>query len=462
MRVMIRVLAFIIVAGLCVAGCDNKPPETPDPGPGNPSGDVRVVPGSRLGWSQQAADATEVASLQFALYIDGARTTLTGANCTGAASGTGFDCSATLPSLSAGTHTLELAAFIIDGSVTLESARSAALRVVAGGTSGFSVSSQLIVTAEQVRLNLAPVAEGLQLPSDLAFAADGSIFVAERGGAVRLVRDGVLVETPALDLSLEMTRPEGGLLAIALDPRFDDNGLMYALYAVDAPRDGLEFTLARFRFVGGVFGERAVLLDRTKASINGASGALRAGPDGKLYVALDSASDGRIAGSFATYNGKVLRFNTDATTPDDQPGSNPIYSLEHPQPLALDWQPGSGTLWVVDRVGADASRLSAVVKSAGQSRAAFRTSYALPEGTGAASAAFYRGDLMAIFQGNLFIAAEMGRELMRLRFDPQNASKVVSVERMLHDRIGAVRVVAEGRDGALYIATESVLYRLAP
>ena len=462
MRVMGRALAAIIVACLCVAACDKKEPETPDPGPGNPSGEVRVSPGDRLGWLQQAADAAEVASFQFAIYIDGTRTTLTGVSCTSAASGTGFDCSAVLPSLSTGTHTLELASFVVDGSVTIESARSGALRVVAGGAASFSVSSQLVVTAEQVRLNLSPVAEGLHVPSDLAFAADGSLFVAERGGAVRLIRDGVLVETPALDLSPEMTRNEGGLLAIALDPKFEENGWMYTLYAVDAPRNGLEFTLARFRFVDGTFAERAVLLDRTRASVDGASGALRVGPDGKLYVAFDSASDARIAGSFATYNGKVLRFNTDATTPADQPGSNPIYSLEHPQPLALDWQPESGTLWVVDRVGADAGRLSAVVKDAGQSRAAFRTSYALPAGTGAASAAFYRGDLMPMFKGNLFIAAEMGRQLIRLRFDPENASKVVSVERMLHDQIGAVRVVAEAPDGGLYIATESVLYRLAP
>jgi glucose/arabinose dehydrogenase len=334
--------------------------------------------------------------------------------------------------------------------------------VIAGGAASSSLPATLVVTAEQVRLNLVPIAEGLTRPSDLAFGADGSIFVAERRGVVRLLRDGVLAEAPALDLSTEMTRPEGGLLAIALDPRFEESRLMYALYAVDAPRNGLEFTLARFRHVDGVFAERAVLLDRTKASANGASGALRVGPDGKLYVALDSASDGRVAGSFATYNGKVLRFNTDATTPVDQPSSSPIYSLEHPQPLALDWQPASGTLWVVDRVGADAGRLSAVVKDPGQSRVASRTSYALPAGTGAASAAFYRGDLMSIFKGNLFVAAEMGRQLIRLRFDPDDASKVVSVERMLQDQIGAVRVVAQGPDGALYIATESALYRLAP
>jgi glucose/arabinose dehydrogenase len=158
----------------------------------------------------------------------------------------------------------------------------------------------------------------------------------------------------------------------------------------------------------------------------------------------------------------VLRFNTDATTPDDQPRSNPIYSLEHPQPLALDWQPESQTMWVVDRVGTDAGRLSAVVKDGGQSRAAFRTSYALPSGTGAASAAFYRGDLMPIFKGNLFIAAESGRQLIRLRFDPADASKIVSVERLLADQIGGVRVVSAAPDGSLYVATESLLYRLAP
>ena len=455
--------AFVLVAAACfaVAGCDNKKePETPDPG--NPSGEVRVMPGARLGWRQPAVDAAQASSFQYALYIDGARTMLAGVTCSETPSEAGFDCSAVLPTMTAGTHTLELSAVTMDGSATLESGRSAPLRVVAVATSRFSTSSRVVTTAEHVQLTLAPVAENLRLPADLAFAPDGSIFVAERGGVVRLIRDGDLVGTPALDLSPEITRAEAGLLAIALDSKFGENGFMYALYVVDAPRNGLEFTLARFRFVNGVFGERAVLLDRTRAAAIGASGAVRVGDDGKLYVGLDSASDNRIAGSFATYNGKVLRMNTDATTPDDQPGSNPIYSLEHPQPLALDWQPESGTMWVIDRFQADAGRLSAVSREAGQARAAFRTSYALPAGTGATSAAFYRGNLTPIFKGNLFIASEMGRQLIRLRFDAENPLKIVSVERMLQDQIGAVRVVAGAPDGGLYVATESVLFRLAP
>jgi glucose/arabinose dehydrogenase len=312
-------------------------------------------------------------------------------------------------------------------------------------------------------LKLTPVADGLNLPTDLAVAPDGSLFVAERGGTVRLIRDGVVDDTPALDISNQLRLPEGGLLSIALDPKFEETGFMFALYAAEAPRDGLEFVLARFRSVNGVFADRAVLLDRIPASTSGASGAVRVGPDGKTYVAMDSSADQRVAGSFATYNGKVLRLNADATTPADQSGSTPIFSLDHPQPNAMDWQPSTGTLWVVDRLGTDAGRLSAVTSGdPNQKRAASRTSYALPQGTGATSASFYGGDLMPIFKGNLFVAAASARELIRLRFDQQNGSKIVSVERMLRGQPGGVRVVAEAPDGSIYLAGESGVYRLAP
>src|SRR6187397_1480438 len=172
---MLRRCALIALAGISVAACDKKSPETPSSGTATPSGETRVSPGDRLGWLQQAADATDVASYQFALYVDGIRMALSGVSCARAASASAFDCSATLPNMSNGTHTLELASFVADGSATIESARSAPLRVVFGSTSGFSASSQLLVTAEQVRLNLSPVAEGLVLPSDIAFGAGGEI-----------------------------------------------------------------------------------------------------------------------------------------------------------------------------------------------------------------------------------------------------------------------------------------------
>jgi glucose/arabinose dehydrogenase len=450
---------MVVCSCLCVfvVACNKDDPEPA------PSEDAQVSPGDRLGWTQPAPDAADIASVQFALYIDGTRTTLTGAACVQTASA--FECSAVLPSMPAGRHTLQLAAFVSEGNTVAESSRSASLRVsvAARAAAVISTASIPVVTVDEAKLHLTFVADGVMLPSDLAFAPDGRIFVAERGGTVRVIRNGVTADEPALDLSSEISLPAGGLLAIALDPRFDESGLMYALYAAAAPREGQEFMLARFRSVdGGVFGERVILLDRTPASAASASGALRFGADGKLYLALDSSADSWAAGSFASYNGKVLRLNADATTPEDTPEQSPIFSFDHPQPLAMDWQPSSGQLWVIDRVGLDAGRLSAVAADAKQRHAAFRTSYALPPGTGASSATFYRGALMPMFRGNLFVAAETGGELMRLRFDPNSTTRIVSVERLLKDQIGGLRVVSEGNDGALYIATTNALYRLAP
>ena len=69
---------------------------------------------------------------------------------------------------------------------------------------------------------------------------------------------------------------------------------------------------------------------------------------------------------------------------------------------------------------------------------------------------------VAAFRDNLFVAAEAGRHLIRLQFDPRNADRIVSTELLLQDQIGPVRVVAAGPDGALYICNDTALFRLAP
>jgi glucose/arabinose dehydrogenase len=109
----------------------------------------------------------------------------------------------------------------------------------------------------------------------------------------------------------------------------------------------------------------------------------------------------------------------------------------------------------------DGGRLTVISRSATREGDLVRRSYALPAETGPASAAFYRSDVMSIFTGDLFVAAASGRELLRLRFDPGNASRVISMERLLKDEIGALRVVVEGRDGGLYVATDGEVYRLS-
>ncbi len=120
-------------------------------------------------------------------------------------------------------------------------------------------------------------------------------------------------------------------------------------------------------------------------------------------------------------------------------------------------------MWVLDSLGQTSGRLTAVpAAEAKQKSGAARIQYALPAGTGAVSAAFYRGMLMPVFRDNLFIAAEAGRHLIRLQFDPDSPERIVSTERLLQDQLGPIRLIALGPDEALYLANDSALFRLAP
>lgn len=68
----------------------------------------------------------------------------------------------------------------------------------------------------------------------LTFAADGRMFVWEKGGRVWNVENGVKAATPLLDLSEEVGDwRDYGLLGFAIDPNFYANGHIYALYVVD-------------------------------------------------------------------------------------------------------------------------------------------------------------------------------------------------------------------------------------
>ena len=289
-------------------------------------GDVRVSPGDRLGWTQQAADAAEVASFQFALYVDGTRTTLTGVSCASAASGTAFDCSATLPTLSAGTHTLELASFVVDGSVTAESARSgAAARHRRGHVrSSFSASSMLVVTAEQVQLNL--VARCRRLASSLGSRVRRRWIDLRRGARRRCATD-----------SRRCARRHAGARSFSGDHAHGGRASRGRARSevrreradVCALRRGRAAERARVHARAIPLRGRRVRRARGAARSNGGVGrpAQAAhcvwGRTGSCTLRSTARPTAASRQALPRINGKVLRFNTDATTPDDQPRIEP-------------------------------------------------------------------------------------------------------------------------------------------
>ena len=83
-----------------------------------------------------------------------------------------------------------------------------------------------------VAVGLQEVAAGLNFPLYLtAPPGDSRLFIVEKGGLIRIVKDGSLLPTPFLDLTpLVSTGGEQGLLGLAFDPAYATDGRFVVHY----------------------------------------------------------------------------------------------------------------------------------------------------------------------------------------------------------------------------------------
>jgi aldose sugar dehydrogenase len=457
--------AALLAAGLAACGGTSNPP---DQSPTSVSSGAQQISGAeRLGWNQIVASLSEISSLRFFALVDGKSVELTGVACLLSADTT-FACSSALPSMSPGAHTLQLVAF--DG--ILESPPSTPpLSVIlvgkavstssVGVNSGVATTSVRETTTDGVPLDLAVLTRGLVDPTDVTATPDGRILAAERSGRVRLFRDGGLQSQPAGVLS-ETVASGGALLALAVDPSFPNNHWVYALHTVASERGvgRLDVRITRLREAGGTLIDAVTLLSGVHASPS-SSGALRFGSDGKLYATFDDGGIPSASEDAASYNGKLLRLNTDGTTPGDQAASSPVLIGLPGTPRALALARRSQPLWVCQELPDGSERLTPVVVTEGRStRAQSDAPYSLPQAFGIGGAVAYLSPVVPEFNGNLFVGARSGRYLLRIRLD-EDGVNVRSTERLLVNRVSGIRAVAVGIDGSIYVANASSLYRLS-
>src|SRR5215211_4263557 len=201
---------------------------------------------------------------------------------------------------------------------------------------------------------------GLPNPTAMEIAPDGRVFVCLQGGSLRVIKNGALLATPFLTLSVD-PNGERGLLGIAFDPNFASNNFLYLYYTVaTSPRHN---RVSRFTANGDVVvpGSEVVIweLDNLSAATNHNGGAIHFGPDGKLYIAVGENATPSNAQTLTNMLGKILRINSDGTIPNDNPffntatGNNrSIWALGLRNPFTFAFQPGTGRLFIND-VGQD-------------------------------------------------------------------------------------------------------------
>lgn len=332
-------------------------------------------------------------------------------------------------------------------------------------------------------------AEGLDHPWGLAFLPDGRLLVSERAGRLRIVgADGKLSE-PVTGLPAIDARDQGGLLGLALDPKFAANSLVY--FAYSEPREGGNGTaVARGKLVGNALQNVQVIFRQTPTldSTKHFGGRLVFGRDGTLFVTLGERSilPGRVqAQKMDGTLGKIVRINADGSIPKDNPfvgkaGAKPeIYALGVRNVLSATLHPTTGELWEVEHgpKGGDEINIIRAGKDYGWPTIGYGVEYSGPKIGGGitqqagmeqpiyywdpviapAGMAFYQADAFPAWKGSLLIGALAGKHVARLTLDGE---RVVGEERLFTELGERIRDVIVGPDGALYLATDNTQGRV--
>lgn len=207
-------------------------------------------------------------------------------------------------------------------------------------------------------------ASGLSNPTAMQFAPDGRLFVCQQGGALRVVKNGALLTTPFVTVSVD-SNGERGLLGVAFDPNFAVNQYVYVYYTTStAP---VHNRVSRFTANGDVAvpGSEVVVLDLDTLSgaTNHNGGAIDFGPDGKLYIAVGENANTAFSQSLTSRHGKMLRINTDGTPAAGNPTSFPgisgstsgiyqaIWAVGLRNPFTFAFNPGGTPAMFLNDVG---------------------------------------------------------------------------------------------------------------
>jgi glucose/arabinose dehydrogenase len=316
------------------------------------------------------------------------------------------------------------------------------------------------------------------------------MLVTERQGRLNLVsRD--FKRTAIEGVPRVWASGQGGLLEVALHPRFRENRILYLSYA--GPGDGGASTeLARAK-LGEKGLEDLQVIFRQEPKTGGGlhfGGRIVFDRAGFLYLTLGERGQMQRAQVPGNQHGSVIRLNDDGSVPKDNPfvgkdGWKPEkYDLGHRNQQGAALHPESGRLWTHEHGPQGGDEINVIRPGTNYGwpvityGANYGTGTKIGEGTqkegmaqplyywvpsiAPSGMAFYTGERFPKWKGNLFVGALRDQMLVRLVLDGE---KVTKEERLLKGVLGRIRDVRTGPDGFIYLLTDEsdgVLARLEP
>lgn len=327
-------------------------------------------------------------------------------------------------------------------------------------------------------------AEGLEVPWAIDFIDKNTALITERPGRLRVVENGKLLDEPVKNTPEVLNEGQGGLLDVAVDPEYNENGWIYLAYShvltsgYDGNRPPAMTRIVRGKIENNTWTNEEVLFEaahdsyRTTRHHYGCR--IVFDPWGHLYFAIGDRGAGYQAQDFTLPNGKVHRIYKDGSIPDDNPfitedgAVQSLFSLGNRNIQGMAIHPQTGELWVTEHgpMGGDELNRIEWGKNYGWETITYGKNYngtVITEVThkpgmeqpnlywrpsiAVCGLDFYRGDLFSKWKNKLLVGALKYEEVRLLQIE---GDKVVHQEVIVKNQ-GRVRDVSTGPEGAIYV-----------
>ena len=334
------------------------------------------------------------------------------------------------------------------------------------------------------KLNVEVFAEGLEIPWAIDFLDATTALITEKPGRLRVVTKGKLQPEPVKNTPKVLNEGQGGLLDVAVDPDYSQNGWIYLAFShvldkkAGEERPGAMTKIVRGKIENNNWTNEEVLFEaphetyRTTRHHYGCR--IVFDPEGHLYFSIGERGSGFEAQDIKLPNGKVHRINKDGSIPADNPFLNEakaiksIYSFGNRNIQGIAIHPETGKVWATEHgpMGGDELNLISAGKNYGWPEISYGINYngqIITEFThkpgmeqpnlywrpsiAVCGLDFYTGELFKKWKNKLLVGALKYEEVRLLDIEG---------DRVMHDEVilkgqGRVRDLQTGPDGAIYV-----------
>lgn len=340
------------------------------------------------------------------------------------------------------------------------------------------------------KVNVELITDKVEEPWAIDFISPQIAIVTEKPGKLRIINNGHLEKEAVKGTPIVRNAGQGGLLDVAIDPDYKNNGWIYLTFSHDINGNGMT-KLVRGKIKNNTWVDEEELFkvdENLYINSNHHFGSrIVFDKEGLLYFSIGDRGKRELAQDLSRPNGKIHRIFKDGSIPKDNPFLNnksaipSIFAYGSRNAQGLSINPETNELWASEhgQQGGDELNIIKIGKNYGWDKITYGINYdgsvstkdvKLPgmevpilfwrPSIAVCGIDFYKGDLFPKWNNHLIVGALKFEEVRLLDIED---GRVIHQETILKDS-GRVRDVCSAPDGSIYVVLNQPdeIIRLTP